>query len=497
MNNMIWRIKLVKPAKKQRSQPTSTSTELPKTVVVSVRTVNESETQNLGKEIENLLASGRTNTATIIKSNSTRIAESNTEQTENEYSPTKKHINTKENNSPLMPMEESVSAVEKKTLSSLPLTTSEVEEDSIEKKSKTETSMSFLKRTDTQKTDIDYSAQTATSQWVCMDIVRTLKVSFEGKEYDFIELSDGSLVWNENLEPYRKQQKLNVAENVLKYGTGGINIDESRVGYTSDKDKKEGQSARPSKTSNANEYALNHGGLEGMDRSDRSDITGRFPANLLHDNSEEVRECFPESTSGARKAGFTNKETGYEASSYEMRVQWDKDVPAESGNASRFFKSIQENCLCDCHTQISRVDGSEYSYCVSCENKHRFKSIIYQAKASKSERNKGCEGLDDKSYAAQALHTPKEGSIAKYGLEEAKRRLEENSVNKNNHPTVKPIALMEYLIKMVTQKGGIVLDPFAGSGSTLVAAKQNGYQYIGIEMTEEYIPISKARLNND
>jgi hypothetical protein len=61
--------------------------------------------------------------------------------------------------------------------------------------------------------------------------------------------------------------------------------------------------------------------------------------------------------------------------------------------------------------------------------------------------------------------------------------------------TVKPIALMEYLIKMVTPKGGIVLDPFAGSGSTLVAAKQNGFQYIGIELTEEYIPIIEARLN--
>jgi len=64
----------------------------------------------------------------------------------------------------------------------------------------------------------------------------------------------------------------------------------------------------------------------------------------------------------------------------------------------------------------------------------------------------------------------------------------------NAHLTVKPLALMEYLIKMVTPKGGIVLDPFAGSGSTLVAAKQNGYQYIGIEMTAEYIPIIEARL---
>ncbi len=54
---------------------------------------------------------------------------------------------------------------------------------------------------------------------------------------------------------------------------------------------------------------------------------------------------------------------------------------------------------------------------------------------------------------------------------------------------------MEYLIKMVTPKGWTVLDPFAGSGSTLVAAKQNGFNYIGIEITEEYIPIIEARLN--
>ena len=55
---------------------------------------------------------------------------------------------------------------------------------------------------------------------------------------------------------------------------------------------------------------------------------------------------------------------------------------------------------------------------------------------------------------------------------------------------------MEYLIKMVTPKGGIVLDPFAGSGSTLVAAKQNGYKYIGIEKETEYITIAEARINS-
>jgi len=187
--------------------------------------------------------------------------------------------------------------------------------------------------------------------------------------------------------------------------------------------------------------------------------SGRFPANLCHDNSEEVRECFPDS--GGGKFTKSGNRIGGDCE-YSVGISGRKDAPdnyGDSGNASRFFKSI-----------------------------------IYQAKASKSERNKGCEELEEKSYAAQALHTPKEGSIAKYGLEEAKKKLEENSTNKNNHPTVKPIALMEYLIRMVTKPGGIVLDPFAGSGSTLVAAKQNGFQYIGIEMTEEYIPIIEARL---
>ena len=183
--------------------------------------------------------------------------------------------------------------------------------------------------------------------------------------------------------------------------------------------------------------------------------SGRFPANLIHDNSEEVRECFPESKGwdkGNQPRPTNNNWTNTEHISYHI---------ADSGNASRFFKSI-----------------------------------VYIPKASKSERNKGCEDLEEKSYASKALHTPKEGSIAKYGLEEAKKKLAENSTNKNNHPTVKPVALMEYLIKMVTPKGGIVLDPFMGSGTTGIACRKLNYGFIGIELEPDYITIAKARINS-
>lgn len=72
-------------------------------------------------------------------------------------------------------------------------------------------------------------------------------------------------------------------------------------------------------------------------------------------------------------------------------------------------------------------------------------------------------------------------------------RLQKHFGKGNTHPTIKNVKLMEYLIKMITPKGGIVLEPFAGSGSTLVAAKENGFGFIGIELTEDYIPIIEAR----
>jgi len=179
---------------------------------------------------------------------------------------------------------------------------------------------------------------------------------------------------------------------------------------------------------------------------------GRFPANLIHDNSEEVRECFPDT--GISRGGKTGGGFGFGKENQKTS----KDDPGfgDSGNASRFFKSI-----------------------------------IYQAKASKSERNKGCEGLEEKEEVYPGINT----------FDESGNRLRaDGSVipplkSKNNHPTIKPIALMEYLIKMVTPKGGTVLDPFAGSGSTLIACKNLNRNYIGIEIDPEYIKIIKARLN--
>lgn len=229
----------------------------------------------------------------------------------------------------------------------------------------------------------------------------------------------------------------NVANNVLKWGTGGINIDESRV--LCDLDVEDLSRGRQS----------NGGAIFGNTNKEikiKANNLGRFPANLIHDNSDEVVSLFP-NTKGSKASGLT---------STKARATFNNSIAGinrtgfdDNGNASRFFKSI-----------------------------------IYNPKASKAERNKGLGVVEDGNKRPQG-EAFRDGSA-----------ITEHSERKgNNHPTVKPIALMEYLIKMVTPKCGTVLDPFMGSGSTGVAAKKNGYDFIGIDMTPEYIEIAKARIN--
>jgi site-specific DNA-methyltransferase (adenine-specific) len=112
----------------------------------------------------------------------------------------------------------------------------------------------------------------------------------------------------------------------------------------------------------------------------------------------------------------------------------------------------------------------------------------YQAKASRAERNAGLEGMEEKPNPSKD-----------YGFKGVNLTRKDGGENRvlptaNSHPTVKSIALMSYLVRMVTPPGGTVLDPFAGSGSTLVAAVQEGFDCIGIEAEREYAEIARRRI---
>lgn len=206
----------------------------------------------------------------------------------------------------------------------------------------------------------------------------------------------------------RKPLEGTVAANVLKYGTGAINIDGCRVPT---------YSTGPGTTPKSSVAGQRNSMAGAMDRIEYDNSKGRWPANLIHDGSDEVLALFPDT--GKSTGGRTIKRSGggNVGSGKSSEASWTNDDPGfgDSGSAARFF------------------------YC---------------AKASRKER----DGSD--------------------------------------HPTMKPLALMRYLVRLVTHKGGIVLDPFMGSGTTGVAAVQEGMHFVGVEKDAHYYAIALGRIYN-
>ena len=241
-----------------------------------------------------------------------------------------------------------------------------------------------------------------------------------------------------------------VARNVLEYGTGALNIAATRIGYQGDDDK---SSATPQGrvTSHSIESIgakPNIGQSEGRVEFERSKLSGRWPANVIMD--EEAGAMLDAQTgvliSGARRAG-KYKGTSEEALYGTFGEFESAEIPLSKGGASRFF------------------------YC---------------AKTPRSERNAGLGHFDTKPLLWSA-GTQNPGSFQAQGTEKAA---------KNNHPTVKPIALMRYLIRLITPPNGHVLDPFLGSGTTGIAAGLEGMRFTGIELDADYVKLARARIKH-
>ena len=221
--------------------------------------------------------------------------------------------------------------------------------------------------------------------------------------------------WGTSLKPAceyitmaRKPFVGTVADNVLKYGTGGINIDGCRVGVEGDTKHEAGE-----KEYNNEIYG------KGLYKAFGKVVPnlGRFPANIIHDGSDEVLAVFPDN-----KGAFAPVKSGQKGFGGEI---YGKYKQAGDGGVTFYDDGL--------------ASASRFFYC---------------AKASKQDR-------------------------------------EEN----NNHPTVKPTSLMRYLVKLVTRKGGLVLDPFCGSGSTCKACVLEGCDYIGIDLDAEYCEIAEKRVD--
>jgi len=237
-----------------------------------------------------------------------------------------------------------------------------------------------------------------------------------------------------------------VAANVLEFGTGGLNIDGSRVGS-------EVMTNTPTSVT-ADRVAM---GQYWRTDAEPTVATGRFPANIIHDGSDEVLAGFPTTGGGSARVGKPGGTTfGGSAMGSEVVGVWFGD----SGSAARFF------------------------YC---------------AKASKRDRNEGLDGFEGQSIGAKGNGLARICATCSASTIqgcECPDRTYVNPTRQNHHPTVKPTDLMRYLVKLITPPGGIVLDPFTGSGSTGKGAVMEGFNFIGIELDPDYVAIATARIQH-
>jgi DNA modification methylase len=234
-----------------------------------------------------------------------------------------------------------------------------------------------------------------------------------------------------------------VAANVLEHGTGGLNIDGSRIGTDGEALREGIVTALPND--------LGSTMTAGKEKNELKRSSGRWPSNvildeytagLLDEQSGVSKSPSGIITQGAPETGIYGNGAGLRKEATRFQGHGDK------GGASRFF---------------------------------------YVAKASKRDRNEGLDELDPQRHSDRE----KDDGV---GGDNPRNRT--NQARQNFHPTVKPTALMRYLVKLVTPPGGVVLDPFTGSGSTGKAAILEGFDFIGIELTDEYLPIIEGRLKH-
>lgn len=231
-----------------------------------------------------------------------------------------------------------------------------------------------------------------------------------------------------------------VAANLALHGVGALNVDGCRVATAEDLN-----GGRYSDNKVGSDGSTYGAGINLRSSSDYSQPGGRWPANFLHDGSDEVIAAFPDAPGQQRAVGS------------EHGAKESKGVYGDFGPRETFEPRIELD-----------KSASRFFYC---------------AKASRADRDAGLDHLEKVAPMHGKGNTEGGLTVSNSKLPRA-----------NIHPTVKPTTLMQWLCRLITPPGGIVLDPFMGSGSTGKAAVLEGFQFVGIEREEEYMPIAVARV---
>ena len=241
-----------------------------------------------------------------------------------------------------------------------------------------------------------------------------------------------------------------VGANHAAHGTGALNIDGCRV-----------PTSETTRRQNTAEMGYRGGNLAAA-YATGSD-TGRWPANLTHDGSDEVLAAFPLAAGQLADASTTAPSEKTAGIYGAMRRERGDEPSANSDNAGTVGFKMKPGAR--------RLDSGSAA---------RF---FYAAKASKSDRDAGCEGMPTRLVGTWGGDDDDLSAGKKPTIPRA-----------NTHPTVKPTDLMRYLCRLITPAGGVVLDPFCGSGSTGKAAMLEGMRFVGVDLSGEYLRIAERRI---
>jgi len=288
----------------------------------------------------------------------------------------------------------------------------------------------------------------------------------------------------------RKPLAGTVAANVAAHGTGGLNIDGCRIGLIGGTAKANTDATGPSVT--AYGHGLNGGVVVPI-------AAGRWPANVvLGCTCDADRHAIARELAGMVAAARGDADEGWGMWSDWLAVKYGWHKPdCAAGLLDRQAGTLTSGANPTRRGGGSRTTYGEFQGQEECQPARGVDSggpsrFYYCAKVSRSEREAGLDSLD------AVLHGKSNGAkaAAERGedYDNGDSGLNKTVRVKNHHPTLKPVALMRWLCRLVTPPGGLILDPFTGSGSTGCAAALEGFRFVGIEQSPEYAAIAEARI---
>lgn len=273
--------------------------------------------------------------------------------------------------------------------------------------------------------------------------------------------------WNTALKPAhepicvaRKPMIGTVAANLEAFGTGAFNIEASRI-ETSDDLNGGAYAGVGGRSISQSLHASGMNAPGAVVGTEFVQPIGRWPANVIHDGSDEVVSSFP--MAPGQRADASNEATmrGGQHVYNPMRRGRVGEPSSEAENDGTVGFSMRPGAR-----RLDEGSAARFFYC---------------AKTSSADRHEG-------------LHHPGPQFEKGSTLRDAEALLKKGERGGNHHPTVKPTELMRYLVRLVTPSGGVVLDPFMGSGSTGKAAVLEGFRFIGIDLSAEYLEIARQRI---